>query len=342
MELVNRNFITGGLPLNSNDFINPDNIRLKKSRLLAALENINKVHEEKMGSIVDRSYEYNNQAVDSTIGLVSQEAMEENTQMDEYINYDYRSDLNLEDAVNQSLYSTDQTPVDNNYVQTVNTFDQPNDVYNQPSVFDQPANAFNQQPSVFDQPNDVYADNNQGTAFEPLDFPADNSNQQDEFSDFNSNDFPSQEESIQQVNYDQGDPMLVLNEQEVGKRGKGKGKKGGSKSSSADAGKGKGVAWLAYILFFIPLLLNGKNSFVRHHANEGLCINIFDAIGIGLYFAGDKLTHDNAWINFALMVAMVSGAVIVALTTITKLVMILMSFAGKEPKNPFIKFNIIK
>ena len=42
---------------------------------------------------------------------------------------------------------------------------------------------------------------------------------------------------------------------------------------------GKPFAWLAYILFFIPLLFKKNNRFVRLHANEGLELNIIDLQG---------------------------------------------------------------
>ena len=49
-----------------------------------------------------------------------------------------------------------------------------------------------------------------------------------------------------------------------------------------DIKSGRGVAWLAYILFFLPLLFKGRNTYVRHHANEGLELNIMEIVAAGL------------------------------------------------------------
>lgn len=58
---------------------------------------------------------------------------------------------------------------------------------------------------------------------------------------------------------------------------------------------GKAIAWTAYILFFIPLLIKRRNRFVRIHANEGLGINILEilsAIMIGQYFLLPKFIEN--------------------------------------------------
>ena len=66
---------------------------------------------------------------------------------------------------------------------------------------------------------------------------------------------------------------------------------------SEDAKQTKNFAWLAYILFFIPLLINSKSAFVRHHANEGLEINIFDLIGTVLLLVGALVETTNNAVN---------------------------------------------
>jgi len=63
------------------------------------------------------------------------------------------------------------------------------------------------------------------------------------------------------------------------KKKAGAAKRGGSKSagSSRDAKNNKGMAILAYIIFFIPLLAGAhkKSRFVKYHANQGLVLFLF-------------------------------------------------------------------
>ena len=84
-----------------------------------------------------------------------------------------------------------------------------------------------------------------------------------------------------------------------------------------DAKQARGYAWLAYILFFIPLFINRKNSFVRFHANEGLEVNIIDLIGLTLTLVG-ALIKPASLITILLVVL---GIGLLSLTLITKIIM---------------------
>ena len=46
----NKNFIKGGLPLGTTDFVDQSKAQQNKNKLLAALDNMNKVHTKKMAS----------------------------------------------------------------------------------------------------------------------------------------------------------------------------------------------------------------------------------------------------------------------------------------------------
>jgi len=292
MEKNNQNFIKGGLPLGSGDFVNPENARESKSKLLAALDNINKVHEEKMGSIVDNSEISNKLNVNMAIDMA-------------------------QESVSQDNYYNPQDFANNQFVPYENNTDQSNSYI--------PAGDFQ-----FENPNPVSPD-----GFENFDM---DTSQAVEY----ENEPQPEENVVSPETFDQGEPMYIMDEKEIGKRGKGKFKAKGNTIASDQIKSGKGVAWLAYILFFIPLLLKGKNAFVRHHANEGLCINIIDVIGLVLFFVGDKVSVANKWAEVALTLTMVVGIAIIALTTITKLSLIIMTLFGKEANNPFIKARIIK
>ena len=172
-------------------------------------------------------------------------------------------------------------------------------------------------------------------------------------SDFSA--FPSEEFIVDEGQGDyqqQGEPMYVMNDSDLAenkkpevptKKGRRHREPRQSNSSIDDIRKGRGVAWLAYILFFIPLLFKGKNPYVRFHANEGLLINIIDILGAGLICVGHFITSINTWLHLALMISMILGIIVICLTTITKLFMIIASFAGKEVETPWLgRIQIIK
>ena len=280
----NRNFIKGGLPLNSGDFVDKSKAKENKSKLLAALDNINKIHEKKMTTEnAAKTSVQNIDAVGITLDMLDKENIDavKNTK-DEYI---LDSQI-VRDPAPTTQQETTSAPI------MVDDF----------------------QPITFDTTDAT----------------------------------PLQETDLNNVNLsDQGEPMIVLNDEEVGKKGKKsdkEGKKKVNKNCSPEQIKsGRGVAWMAYILFFLPLIFNGKNAYVRHHANEGLELNIIDIIGVGLYLAYKFVKVTNYWVNFALMIGSIIGIALVAITTITKLFLIIFALVGKEAQTPFFgKSRMIK
>ena len=58
-------------------------------------------------------------------------------------------------------------------------------------------------------------------------------------------------------------------------------------TDSSDAEKNKGMAIIAYIIFFIPMLTDAKNSkFAMFHANQGLILLL---TGIGVSIVGSVI-----------------------------------------------------
>ena len=105
----------------------------------------------------------------------------------------------------------------------------------------------------------------------------------------------------------------------------------------------KKYAWLAYILFFIPLLINSKSSFVRHNANEGLEINIFDAVGLTLLLCGMLIETADVTGQSLLAICSIIGICLLALTTLTKVYMIIYSSMGRQMSTPWMwNLRIIK
>ena len=110
-----------------------------------------------------------------------------------------------------------------------------------------------------------------------------------------------------------------------------------------DAKATKNIAWLAYILFFIPLLINRTSPFVRHNANEGLEINIFDAIASVLLILGAVLPIQAQWVHLLTILFTVAGIGLFLLTTVTKIYMITYAAQGIERSTPFLwSLRIIK
>lgn len=105
----------------------------------------------------------------------------------------------------------------------------------------------------------------------------------------------------------------------------------------------KGYAWMAYILFFIPLLFNRKNRFVRVHANEGLELNILEILGALLvlpYFLLPEATGIMANISFYCVIA---GFIILGMCALTIIPMILCAMFGLQFQIPWLwKKRIIK
>lgn len=105
----------------------------------------------------------------------------------------------------------------------------------------------------------------------------------------------------------------------------------------------KAFAWTAYILFFLPLLINRQNRFVRIHANEGLELNIIEilsAILIVPYFiitTAEGLTHT---ILFGMMLA---GIILLGMCILTIIPMIILAMCGYQFQTPWLwKKRMIK
>ena len=103
---------------------------------------------------------------------------------------------------------------------------------------------------------------------------------------------------------------------------------------------GKGVAWLAYILFFIPLLFRRKNRFVRLHANEGLELNIVEVLSallIGQYFLLPKIMETmNNTVSTISLWACIIGVGLIGACILTIIPMIVCALCGKTIENPWL------
>jgi len=104
----------------------------------------------------------------------------------------------------------------------------------------------------------------------------------------------------------------------------------------------KKYTWLAYLLFFIPLFINRKSSFVRLHVNEALEIFLFDVIAGAAIACGKLIKFPPAQEIIAHGLVLL-GIGIIILTTITKVFQIVQVLRGKATQTPWLwKWRMIK
>ena len=107
--------------------------------------------------------------------------------------------------------------------------------------------------------------------------------------------------------------------------------------------QGKGIAWLAYIFFFIPLLMNKTNRFVRLHANEGLELNIMELLAVILMAQYFLLTSATGTLLTIITIASLVGFILLVACALTIIPMIVGAMLGKTYQNPWLwRKRIIK
>lgn len=106
---------------------------------------------------------------------------------------------------------------------------------------------------------------------------------------------------------------------------------------------GRGIAWMAYILFFLPLIFKGKNRFVRIHANEGLDLNLAELVGVLLTLPFFLVSNPTGILEIVIYVAGILGLVVLCACAITIIPMMLLSLCGAQFQIPWLlKKRIIK
>lgn len=105
----------------------------------------------------------------------------------------------------------------------------------------------------------------------------------------------------------------------------------------------KSYAWLAYLLFFIPLLINRRNRFVRVHANEGLELNIIEILGILLLIPFFTLTNLDGTMHTVTFVLVLAGIVLLGMCALTIIPMMICAMCGLQFQTPWLwKKRMIK
>lgn len=105
----------------------------------------------------------------------------------------------------------------------------------------------------------------------------------------------------------------------------------------------KRYAWLAYLLFFIPLLINRRNRFVRVHANEGLELNIIEILGVLLLIPFFTLTNLDGTMHTVTFVLALAGIVLLGMCALTIIPMMICAMCGLQFQTPWLwKKRMIK
>ena len=337
-------FISGGVLVNDSDYFQKDEVNMSNDSLKASLELVNKIRQQKKAEIDNASYLKEVPVSDSTPKTetsqfyvpkeVSGTLKNNSSTVFMPANNDYNNEQNFDLNANANPSSPGISLADLD-LDNQNELTQKKDEYlpdyrNEAPAFTSPLQMGNQsfnggysdQNLQFENPNftPVYVEENTSPVEQaPQDFVMDN-----------------------QEHYHEQPKYMVNDKNIVGKNKKPKYPQ--STSTKEDVKAGKGVAWLAYILFFIPLLFKGKNPFVRWHANEGLELNLLDILGAGLLTAGWLLKSDDIVLSTVYLIMVTIGAILIALTTLTKLIMIIFCLSGKEARNPWglRRYRIIK
>lgn len=148
-------------------------------------------------------------------------------------------------------------------------------------------------------------------------------------------------------NYDNGGNSMETNEEVVKapkqKKEKKKRRPDRIALTKDEVNSGRGVAWLAYILFFIPLIFKGKNRFVRIHANEGLDLNIAELIGGLLILPFFLISNPTGITEILVYVAGILGLVVLSACALTIIPVMIGALCGAQFQIPWLlKKRIIK
>lgn len=110
------------------------------------------------------------------------------------------------------------------------------------------------------------------------------------------------------------------------------------KNSKQSLPQSRYYAWTAYIIFFLPFIINPKDEFVDYHTNNAiklLMLDIISFIMIALGLAVKSIT--NLFLTMVSLTFIVGAIILLCATTITKIYMIYQSIKGQYTELPIFK-----
>lgn len=109
-----------------------------------------------------------------------------------------------------------------------------------------------------------------------------------------------------------------------------------AKKVEMEKGTGRKTAWLAYILFFIPLLFKRKNAFVKFHVVQGLKIDILTLVGLACFLVGNFVQIPVQYGALIMMAVKFVGLIIAGVGVVTKIIMMIVALCGGKLCVPWI------
>lgn len=324
--------ISGGISIHNNDYFEKDNVNMENNSLKSSLALLTKIKNQKRGELNSLQGTY-----------LKEESEQDKVSNNDNFQYTVPKELEKKKQEDTNTISKPSVKEEKKNSVTLPSYEVKNTT---PPLANKTSSASvsfadylkNKQAEA---PQTVVEDKSQDK-FDAVLPSSQMTTQTDEYlPDYKSPEYIAQAEAENNSDQQLGEPKYIVN----GKEGRKKGKGAYVQTSSDDDIKsGKGIAWLAYIIFFIPLLFNGKNKYVRWHANEGFELFLMDIIGAGLFCVGWFLKSSNAIYTILLLASLTAGAVVVALSVFTRIAMIPFALAGKEVQHPWLfhKFRFIK
>ena len=109
---------------------------------------------------------------------------------------------------------------------------------------------------------------------------------------------------------------------------------------------GRGVAWMAYILFFIPLIFARKKEYVRFHVNQGLMINLNDILAFALVapkLFDIQIASMGEVLDLVKQILFFVGCLIEVILIVVRIIMMVASIIGSRHRLPLLgKKDIIR
>ena len=100
--------------------------------------------------------------------------------------------------------------------------------------------------------------------------------------------------------------------------------------------EGRGVAWMAFILFFIPLLFRRNNRYVRLAANNGLRLNLIEILGGALFALQFFIKDVSDKAQIYITCCSIAGLAILGACAIMILPMIIYTMCGGQFNMPWL------
>lgn len=110
------------------------------------------------------------------------------------------------------------------------------------------------------------------------------------------------------------------------------------KTSKQSLPQSRYYAWTAYLIFFLPFIINPKDEFVDYHTNNAIKLLMLDIISFIMIALGLAIKSvSSLFLTIASVTFIVGAIILLCATTVTKIYMIYQSVQGKYTELPIFK-----